>query len=56
MASRMESHAIAATIQVGETTYQLSKDKYLLEKRGLIKVKGKGEMMTYILKEINLKV
>ncbi|MHC5676827.1 adenylate/guanylate cyclase domain-containing protein [Nostoc sp.] len=56
MASRMESHAIAATIQVGETTYQLSKDKYLLEKGGLIKVKGKGEMMTYILKEINLKV
>lgn len=56
LASRMESHGIAGTIQVGETTYQLLKDKYLLEKRGLIKVKGKGKMMTYILKQINLKV
>ncbi len=55
-ASRMESHGIAGSVQVCETTYQLLKDKYLLEKRGLIKVKGKGEMMTYILKEINLKV
>jgi adenylate cyclase len=27
----------------------LLKDKYLLEKRGLIKIKGKGEMMTYLL-------
>ncbi|MEH2238714.1 adenylate/guanylate cyclase domain-containing protein [Nostoc sp.] len=54
-ASRMESHGIAGSIQVCEATYQLLKDKYLLEKRGLIVVKGKGEMMTYILKEINLK-
>ncbi|MCW5316552.1 adenylate/guanylate cyclase domain-containing protein [Nostoc sp. KVJ3] len=54
-ASRMESHGIAGSIQVCEATYQLLKDKYLLEKRGLIQVKGKGEMMTYILKEINLK-
>ncbi len=36
-------------------SYQLLKDKYLLEKRGLIQVKGKGEIMTYILKEINPK-
>ncbi|MEH2378299.1 MAG: adenylate/guanylate cyclase domain-containing protein [Nostoc sp.] len=55
-ASRMESHGIAGSIQVCEATYQLLKDKYLLEKRGLIMVKGKGEMMTYILKEINLKI
>ncbi|WP_448268273.1 adenylate/guanylate cyclase domain-containing protein [Nostoc sp. DSM 114159] len=55
IASRMESHGIAGSIQVCEATYQLLKDKYLLEKRGLIKVKGKGEMMTYILKGINLK-
>ncbi|MEH1939930.1 MAG: adenylate/guanylate cyclase domain-containing protein [Nostoc sp.] len=55
-ASRMESHGIAGSIQVCEATYQLLKDKYLLEKRGLIEVKGKGEMMTYILKEINLKI
>ncbi|MFN6488159.1 MULTISPECIES: adenylate/guanylate cyclase domain-containing protein [unclassified Nostoc] len=54
-ASRMESHGIAGSIQVCEATYQLLKDKYLLEKRGFIQVKGKGEMMTYILKEINFK-
>ncbi|MEH2245455.1 adenylate/guanylate cyclase domain-containing protein [Nostoc sp.] len=54
-ASRMESHGIAGSIQVCETSYQLLKDKYLLEKRGLIQIKGKGEMMTYILKKINLK-
>ncbi|MEH2077857.1 MAG: adenylate/guanylate cyclase domain-containing protein [Nostoc sp.] len=54
-ASRMESHGIAGSIQVCEATYQLLKDRYLLEKRGLIQVKGKGEMMTYILKEIKLK-
>jgi adenylate cyclase len=53
-ASRMESHGIAGSIQVCEASYQLLKDKYLLEKRGLIKVKGKGEMITYILKGINL--
>ncbi|MEH1830932.1 MAG: adenylate/guanylate cyclase domain-containing protein [Nostoc sp.] len=52
-ASRMESHGIAGSIQVCETSYQLLKDKYILEKRGLIQVKGKGEMMTYILKKIN---
>ncbi|MDZ8183785.1 MAG: adenylate/guanylate cyclase domain-containing protein [Nostoc sp. ChiSLP02] len=48
-ASRMESHGIAGSIQVCQATYELLKDKYLLEERGLIKVKGKGEMMTYLL-------
>ncbi|MBG1266709.1 adenylate/guanylate cyclase domain-containing protein [Nostoc sp. WHI] len=52
IASRMESHGIAGSIQVCEASYQLLKDKYLLEKRGLIKIKGKGEMMTYLLKKI----
>ncbi|MBS3027845.1 MAG: adenylate/guanylate cyclase domain-containing protein [Dolichospermum sp. DET50] len=48
-ASRMESHGIPDHIQICEATYELLKDKYLLEKRGLIKIKGKGEMMTYLL-------
>ena len=48
-ASRMESHGIPDNIQICEATYQILKDKYLLEKRGLIKIKGKGEMMTYLL-------
>ncbi|MBD2568220.1 adenylate/guanylate cyclase domain-containing protein [Anabaena lutea] len=53
-ASRMESHGIAGTIQVCEASYHLLKEQYLLEKRGLIKVKGKGEMMTYLLKGIKV--
>jgi len=48
-ASRMESHGIAGRIQVSSTTYELLKDNYLLEKRGKIQVKGKGEMNTYLL-------
>lgn len=51
-ASRMESHGIPGSIQVCEASYQLLKDKYQLEERGLIKVKGKGEMMTYLLKGV----
>ncbi|MGK7919654.1 MAG: adenylate/guanylate cyclase domain-containing protein [Trichodesmium sp.] len=47
VASRMESRGIPGKIQVTEATYQLLKDKYLLEPRGSIPVKGKGEMMTY---------
>jgi adenylate cyclase len=54
-ASRMESHGIAGSIQVCEATYRLLKDKYLFDKRGFIQVKGKGEMMAYILKQANLK-
>ncbi len=52
-ASRMESHGIADRIQVSSTTYELLKDNYLLEKRGKIQVKGKGEMVTYLLLKRN---
>jgi class 3 adenylate cyclase len=48
-ASRMESHGIAGAIQVTESTYQCLQDKYLFEERGVIQVKGKGEMTTYFL-------
>ncbi|HIK33282.1 MAG TPA: adenylate/guanylate cyclase domain-containing protein [Oscillatoriales cyanobacterium M59_W2019_021] len=48
-ASRMESHGIADSIQVTEETYQHLKDRFLLEDRGIIQVKGKGEMKTYLL-------
>ncbi len=46
----MESHSVAGCIQVCEGSYQHFKEKFVLEKRGLIKIKGKGEMMTYLLK------
>nr|WP_017717105.1 adenylate/guanylate cyclase domain-containing protein [Oscillatoria sp. PCC 10802] len=48
-ASRMESHGIPGGIQVTDTTYQLLRHKYEFQKRGAIKVKGKGEMVTYLL-------
>ncbi len=50
VASRMESQGLAGEIQVTETTHQLLKDKYYLEKRGKIAIKGKGKMTTYFLK------
>ena len=49
-ASRMESHGIPGYIQVSSSTYDRLKDKYLFEERGIIHVKGKGEMTTYLLK------
>ncbi|MBW4678769.1 MAG: PAS domain S-box protein [Microcoleus vaginatus WJT46-NPBG5] len=50
-ASRMESHGISGAIQVSATTYQLLQHKYQFENRGMISVKGKGEMITYLLLE-----
>jgi len=48
-ASRMESHGIPGTIQVTAATYQHLQDNYVFQERGIIPVKGKGEMMTYFL-------
>lgn len=49
IASRMESHGIANAIQVTENTYDRLKDRYSFQKRGIIDVKGKGPMTTYLL-------
>jgi adenylate cyclase len=48
-ASRMESHGVLGRIQVSESTYELLKDTHVFERRGRIKIKGKGEMATYFL-------
>lgn len=48
-ASRMESHGVPDCIQVTEATYECLKDHYQFKQRGLIPVKGKGKMMTYLL-------
>jgi class 3 adenylate cyclase len=48
-ASRMESHGIAGAIQVTESTYERLQDNYRFQERGVIQVKGKGEMTTYFL-------
>ena len=47
VASRMESQGMPGRIQVTATTYERLQNQYLLEKRGTIPVKGKGEMTTY---------
>jgi class 3 adenylate cyclase len=37
-------------IQVTTAIYELLKDRYVFEERGAITVKGKGEMIAYLLK------
>jgi class 3 adenylate cyclase len=51
IASRMESHGLPGCIQVTEATYNHLKSQYLFEERGLVQVKGKGQMNCYLLKE-----
>ncbi|MEG4322035.1 adenylate/guanylate cyclase domain-containing protein [Microcoleus sp. Aus8_D1] len=48
-ASRMESHGIPGCIHVTEATRELLGDKYIFEDRGVMFIKGKGEMRTYLL-------
>ena len=48
-ASRMESHGVAGRIQVTDSTRQRLSEPFMLEKRGVIDVKGKGEMHTWFL-------
>ncbi|MES3020866.1 MAG: adenylate/guanylate cyclase domain-containing protein [Pseudomonadota bacterium] len=48
-ASRMESHGVSGAIQVTAATYGRLRDKYIFEERGVIPVKGKGDMLTYLL-------
>ena len=48
-ANRMQSHGLPEKIQVTRETYALLKKDFLLEPRGKIDVKGKGEMETWFL-------
>lgn len=50
IASRMESSGEIGRVQVTEATYDRLKHAFDLEKRGTIEVKGRGPMITYILK------
>ncbi|MDJ1182363.1 adenylate/guanylate cyclase domain-containing protein [Roseofilum casamattae] len=47
VASRMESSGLPGQIQVTQATYERLQHCYELEERGIISVKGKGEMITY---------
>jgi class 3 adenylate cyclase len=48
-ASRMETTGVPGCIQVTERTRELLGERYLIRERGMIQVKGKGEMRTYFL-------
>lgn len=50
VASRMESTGKAGCIQVvEETAHILEEFGFIFEQRGLVSVKGKGQLMTYYL-------
>src|SRR5262249_32495472 len=49
VASRMESTDSVGRLQVPEDTYERLKDKFVLQERGSIEVKGKGMMRTWYL-------
>jgi adenylate cyclase len=48
-ASRMESHGLPGRIQITDATRRRLAEAFVLEKRGAIEVKGKGEMHTWFL-------
>ncbi len=47
IASRMESHGLPGRIHVSETMAQRLQDRYRLEERGQLPIKGVGAMTTY---------
>jgi class 3 adenylate cyclase len=49
-ASAMESHGIPNEIQVSHTSFMRLCDRFVLEPRGSIEIKGKGHMETYFLR------
>lgn len=49
IASRMESHGLPDQIQVTEAVYERLRMEFVFERRGMIEVKGKGPMLTYLL-------
>ena len=52
-ASRMESHGLPGRVQVTESTYDLLKDKFELEERGTIEVKGLGNVRSFLLQNVS---
>ena len=49
-ASRMESHGVPGAVQVGPGAHELLAGRYRFEPRGPIEVKGKGPMLTHVLR------
>lgn len=53
-ASRMESHGITDGIHLTERAYLRLREHYRVEDRGMMEVKGKGPMRTYLLTGRNM--
>jgi adenylate cyclase len=49
VASRMESHGVPGRVHVSEAVEAALRDEYRFEERGIIEVKGLGQMRTYFL-------
>ena len=49
-ASRMESHSLAGRIQISAATRAALGNRFELEPRGMVDIRGKGMMETYFLK------
>jgi adenylate cyclase len=49
MASRMESHGLPGKIQITRTTWELVRDEFNCEMRGVVEIKGKGQVETWYL-------
>ena len=47
IANRMEATGEGQKIQVTPELYQILKDKFVLQRRGHVAVKGRGQMTTY---------
>ena len=50
VAARMESSGVPGQIQVTREVYEGLREQYVLEERGTLPIKGKGEMTTYLLR------
>jgi adenylate cyclase len=54
IASRMESHGDIGSAQVSEATYLRTKHLFDFTERGMVTLKGRGEMRAYLLKNVTL--
>jgi adenylate cyclase len=55
-ASRMESHGVGGTVQITRATYDLISTDFACEPRGMINVKGKGDMEVWHVMHTNIQM
>jgi len=46
----MESHGVPNEIQVSEASFMRLAEDFVFEPRGPVEIKGKGQMVTYLLR------